>query len=135
MQKLSLNSKIIFLLSIFIIGSLAVSFVGINKVGEINTSLNSLVKITAERVFIGLTMDSQTNQIRNNEKILILEETPEGIVRIGGVIDDIEKEILEHIQSYRKIASAAGIADLDMLETKLAAWKIINLDINLKPIF
>ncbi|MBC7427794.1 MAG: methyl-accepting chemotaxis protein [Bacteriovorax sp.] len=129
MKKLSLNFKIIFLLSIFLMASLAVSFVGIQKVGEIDHTLKSLVKGTAQRLFMALEMNADTHQIRNMEKVLILEETTTGMTKVGLSIEKLEKELTEKIDNYRKISTQAGLLNLDTLETKLSAWKLIDLEI------
>lgn len=126
MKNLSLNKKIIGLISIFIIGNIIIAFVGISKVMFINQNLNDLFHGTNARVHLSKDMDSLINQIRNKEKVFLLDETPEAMKKTAVLIDDLEKKISSKIDSYKQIASAEGKKDLAILEKNLAEWNVID---------
>jgi methyl-accepting chemotaxis protein len=131
MKNLSLNKKIIGLISIFIIGNIIIAFVGIKNVMIIDEHLNDLFEVTNERVMLAKDMDSLVNQLRNKEKVFILDENPEAMKKNGELIDDIKKKITGKIESFKMIASEEGKKDLNLLETDLREWKVIDSEMRI----
>ncbi len=129
MKNLSLNFKIGLVISIFVTALVTVSGVGIVKVMAINDSLNYLVDGVAQRQTIALSMDAITNEIKNQEKRLILEETKEGMEDIAKQLDSLEAELKEDIAKLKELNTPAIEKYVSEIPEKLVAWKEFNLEI------
>src|SRR4051812_27727698 len=108
MKKLSLNTKFIFVIAIFVITNLTISILGIQKLGSLAESLTHIVQVAVPRVILSKTTDALTSDLLNEEKTFILEENAEGMAKIGVKIDDIEKDLFHKIDELNKIETDEG---------------------------
>ena len=72
MKNRSLNTKVFFVLGILASAAVAISYVGLNKMSGINDSLNQIVGVVAKRVLLAKNMDADKNELKNQEKVLII---------------------------------------------------------------
>lgn len=128
MKNLSLNKKVIFLLCIFIFANIVTVYVSLSKISEINDSLNNLVNTVAKRLTIAKSMDALTNEIKNQEKVFILEENVSEMNKISSRLDELELQLRTLLKEYDKIALPVGKAEIVKMEEKINKWKDISVE-------
>ncbi|MFW7380202.1 MAG: HAMP domain-containing methyl-accepting chemotaxis protein [Oligoflexus sp.] len=126
MKNLSLNAKFIFVLMIFIIASIVISVLGINQLASLNSSLDYMVDYVNRRAMLVQSMESITNNISNQEKNLILEDSAEGMHKVAGQLTELENSLYQEMDEYRKIASEEGIKTAEEALKYFENWKSVN---------
>lgn len=126
MSKWSLNSKIYFVMSILIAGSLLIAFMGLSKMSDIKQSLNSIVHGSAARL-------GNAHEVKElffiqliNEKNLILSDTPERRSRQLERIEKRDAELREAVDKAELISTEAGIKNWKEFETLYQQWFLNN---------
>jgi len=128
MKKLSLNAKMIGVLSIFVIACFTISAVGIIKVSEINTSLDYLVNVVVRKAILAKSMDATTNEIKNQEKKFILEESVDGMNQIGKVIDENVDDYFENSKELVKLVTT-NKPFVEEAAENMRKWQKVNAEI------
>lgn len=100
MKRLSLNSKLAFIFAIFICSLLAVTFIGTSKISSLSVDLNDLLGSVAKKAILAESMSSKLNEIRNGEKSIILQKTPEGIKKDIARLEKLEDEFRKILDNY-----------------------------------
>jgi len=126
MKNRSLNTKVFFVLGILASAAVAISYVGLNKMSGINDSLNQIVGVVAKRVLLAKNMDADKNELKNQEKVLILEDTQEGMQKIAGKLDGIAKRVEQTIADYKQLANDEGKKNADELARVIAQWRSVD---------
>ena len=129
MNNLSLNKKMIVLVSIFAIASIVIAYFGVSGVIKINEEMSNLVNVTNKRLIYAKDMDSLINQIKNREKVYILEDDVPGMKTQGEILDSLEKKLSDKIDAFELIATEMGKKDLMKLEDVLKEWKKVSLEL------
>jgi methyl-accepting chemotaxis protein len=129
MKNLSLNKKIIALLSIFVTASLIISFVGISKVITINDSVDNLINKTNKKVMLAKDMDVLISQMNGEEKSIIIEEELNEMKSHTATLDGLEKEIRSKIDEFELLATPAAKQNLLDLEKILDNWKEVSIQL------
>lgn len=129
MSKWSLNSKMYFVLSIFVVASIAIASTGLMKMNEIKSSLNRIVHQSGQRLNYAHEIRSLFLIQMINEKNLILEETQEGMKPHVERLNKRHNEMNEAVKGALKIASKKGekvYADFNKLYNE---WYEVNVRI------
>ncbi len=129
MKSLSLNAKISGMLAISLIGAAVIALVGVWVVQDAQHSLDRVGNVLAKRRFQARTVESTLNAIRNAEKVVVLDETPQGKAAWAAKLDALEKDLMAAMEAYRKVASAEGLAELDQIRTLHGQWKPVDQEI------
>lgn len=129
MKNLSLNLKFGLTLMMALVAAIAIAGVGITKMSDINIAMDNLANKVAVRLVYAKNMDSAANLIRNYEKVLILEESQQGMQEIAGRIDAQAAHIRTTIAEYQKIASEEGKRDLAQLLDRLLGWEKVSREL------
>ena len=129
MKNLSLNKKIVFLISIFVVSNFISAGFSLKKINEINDSLNYLAQQVTPRLVLAKNMDAITNEIKNQEKVYILEENSQEMNKIGAKLDELETDLRQNIKNYEKIATADAKAELNTMSEKIDTWKSVTAEI------
>lgn len=123
MNKWSLNSKILFIVCIFIVACAAIAYVGVTKMGAINDSLNNIVGKDAKRLEFGQDIRAKFLSLVIDEKNFILEESKEGMEKINLKSETTSAELDKLIEDAYAIATEAGKKNLsDIKEAKKEWW-------------
>lgn len=124
MNKWSLNAKFFSVMLVLMVASVAISYLGLSKMGEIKTALNSIVQGPAVRV-------GHAHQIKElfliqivNEKNLILDEgnSETHLKRLN----DRHNQILKLREDAAAISTENGKKDLQKFEDLYTAWWAIE---------
>ena len=126
MKNRSLNTKVYFVLGILTVAAVVISYVGLNKMSGINNSLNQIVGVIAKRVLLAKNLDADKNELKNQEKVFVLEDTQEGMQKIGVKLDGIVKRIEQTIADYKQLANEEGKKNADELSRIIAQWRPID---------
>lgn len=129
MSKWSLNKKIFFIVGILIVGAMTIAFMGLGKMNEIKTSLDSIVQGPAARIGNAHVLKEFFLIQVINEKNLILEDSAEGIQTQLKRLADTDKNLKEHIVEASKISTEKGQADLNKLSELYQKWWTANTNI------
>jgi methyl-accepting chemotaxis protein len=121
-RKLSLNSKIAFVLSLFVVGSIAISYIGLSKMKGINDSLKNIVNISSKRVNDAHVLKELLFIQLLNEKNYILEKDPEYIKTIEGRIVQRDQEIRSVIERAMAISTERGKEELTVFANYYQQW-------------
>ncbi len=122
MSKWSLNSKIYFVMSILIAGSLSIAFMGLSKMSDIKQSLNSIVHGSAARL-------GNAHEVKElffiqliNEKNLILSDNAKRRERQLERIEKRDAELRQAVDKAELISTEAGIKSWKEFETLYQQW-------------
>ncbi len=122
MNKWSLNTKIFLIVSIFIIACIAISYVGVTRMGSINDSLNNIVEVDGKRLESGLELRAKFLSLMIDEKNFILEETREGMDKVAEKSVKTDEELNKRIDELYPLATEAGKKTLDEIKATKQEW-------------
>lgn len=122
MNKWSLNTKIFMIVSIFIVACLAISYVGLSKMGSINDSLNKIVEKDSKRLEGALEIRSLFLSLVIDEKNFVLEETKEGMEKIGAKSLKTNEDLNKKIDFLLTIATESGKKNLEEIRSVKTEW-------------
>ncbi|HCM38900.1 MAG: hypothetical protein A2X97_09355 [Bdellovibrionales bacterium GWA1_52_35] len=129
MKNQSLNAKVYLILGILTLAAVAISYIGLTKMGDINHAVNNIVDVTAKRVFLAMSMDADKNEIKNQEKVLILEESQEGMKLKSARILELTKKLEKTLADYRLLADEDGRKSADEISVIIDAWELVNAEV------
>lgn len=112
MKSWSLKAKIYFVLSIFIVASVTISVMGIQKLKEIKIALDGIVKGPATRTALTYEIRSHFYIQMINQKNFILAETLEEMKLHGERLAETDKHIKEVYPKLYDILVEAGRKDM-----------------------
>lgn len=129
MNKWSLNSKIILILSIFILGSVAISYMGYVGMKSMNESLGEIVNKNSARVRMAQELKSNFTTMVLNEKNFILEKTKDGMQVYKERIDKSKLALNDTISKMESISTPIGKKNLLEFKAFVADWEVLNKQI------
>lgn len=122
MKNLSLNAKVISMLTLSVVGTVVIAFIGITTAAGINESLNHLTDTVARRALLARTVDSHANELRAQIRELILEEEPEKMKRVSADISGTVERIDKSFQEYYKLADVDVKTLITDLNKQVDQW-------------
>ncbi len=122
MKKWSLNAKIYFVMSVLVVGSIAISFISLSKMDEIKNSLNLIVNGSATRLNNAQELKSLFLIQALNEKNLILEDTQEGMKVLSERLQQRHKQINDLYKVAYEISGESGKQDLNNFFQSYTLW-------------
>lgn len=130
MKKFSLSLKFYFIMSILIIGCIAVSALGLTKMSEIREGLDRIVSGSVQRVRLANISKSIFLDQVVNEKNVILEEKDEALKRHYTRIEENHEKLLKIMDDLYNLSYAeAGKKDLLASKGFVEEWWKNNLKI------
>lgn len=122
MKKWSLNAKMYFVMGIFVVGSIAISIIGLSKMDEIKESLNTIVNGSVAKLSHAQELNSLFLIQALNEKNLILEDTQEGMKAFSERLQQRHNQINELYKEAYEISGENGKQDLDNFFNSYTKW-------------
>jgi methyl-accepting chemotaxis protein len=126
MTKWSLNTKIYSVMGLLILAAILISYMGLTKMHEIKTSLNSIVHGAATRV-------GNAHEIKElffiqiiNEKNLILESDPERAAVQLKRLHDRDVQVKAAVDNAESISTEVGKKDLARFSELYKEWWAMN---------
>jgi len=129
MKGWSLNAKFIAILGIFVASAMSISAVSLWRIEQISESVTTLVTVYAKRVSYGQDLQTKINEIRNMEKVFILEDSPEGMTKVGAQLDNAEKVIRENVKAFESVSTEQGKKEAKELVEVIDEWKPVSMQI------
>jgi methyl-accepting chemotaxis protein len=129
MKKWSLNLKMYFVMGILITAAVTISYMGLSKMNEIKTSLDTIVFGPAARVSYAFEIKSLFLVQIINEKNLILEDEISGVQVHLKRLAERDVQLKEHVVKAMKISTEKGKQDLTTFLGIYAQWWDNNLQI------
>lgn len=128
MKSWSLNAKFSGVLSIFVLAAIVISTVAILRLQFVKENMNELIGVVAQRVVLSQKMLERTSAIRNFEKVVVIEESKEGMEKVGLTLDAVEGELKKMMDDYSNLATDAGKKNLAEMRGVLDnEWKPVSL--------
>lgn len=129
MKKLSLNVKIIFVLSIFVVSCIVISAVGISRISEIDSSLDNLVKNTVPRALLAKTAEGLSNELRNQQKKHILVGSQEEKKLVDKAIEETATELEKKLHLFIELAGDEHKEVNQSLLDMTSSWKEVDQEV------
>ncbi len=130
MKNLSLNAKFVGVLSIFVAASLLISILGIFKLSKLNDSLDNIVTSVVPRVAISQKLLATAAEIKNQEKVFILESSKEGMDRIEGVLAGLEKSLTADMEKLKSmLVLEVSKKELEVSIEDVKRWSDVDAEI------
>lgn len=129
MKNLSLSAKIWLIIGMFVLLSVGVMGLGLQKMQELNSSLDYIARTVTPRMTLLKDVSILVNEIKNQEKTIILAETEEGMTRIANRIDGMVAQIEELQKKRFDISTEEGRNDVNSINQMLAEWQAIHTQI------
>ncbi len=128
MKTLSLNTKIIALIAIFFTGTVIVATIGFVRINHISETMDYMIDFTVKRLNMSNRMESLSHQIRNREKVYILEDSTAGMDLEGKKLDELEAKMNKEFDDYYAIATEVGKRDIEKLREIMGRWKPVSIE-------
>jgi methyl-accepting chemotaxis protein len=128
-KKWSLNSKIIFILCVFITGSLIISYTGISGMGKLNYSLDQIINGRVVRLTAAQDLKHLFAMTALNEKNFILEDSKEGMEEFKKKAEDYNQAINIGVEELHKIANGPGKKDVATFKEAYNEWWKVDKEI------
>ncbi|WP_291516001.1 methyl-accepting chemotaxis protein [Bdellovibrio sp. ArHS] len=129
MKKWSLNLKIVFVISILILGSICISGMSLYQMGGINSSLEEITDVRVKSVM-------EAEKIRQifytqiiNERNFMIYDTLEGKARVAELIVKRDKEIRDLINERKKHSDPHAAKNLDEFVAVYENWHKTNAEV------
>jgi methyl-accepting chemotaxis protein len=129
MKSWSLNFKIGIILTVFAIGTLIVSFFGLQKMASINDILTEVTEKLVKRDQItSLILDNQ-REVTILNKEMIIEKNQKKMVELEKGLEIVRIALLNSISNYEEIASQEGKELAKQYRENLDSWIAANAEL------
>jgi methyl-accepting chemotaxis protein len=122
MKNFSLNAKITFVLSIFVISSIVIATLGLLKTRELSDSLSRVVNVSVDRVLGARSVMDYQKQLIIEIRGMIIESSPEKIHATELRMLDVKKKLDELVELRKTKASPESLALYEDYQKNLKIW-------------
>ncbi|MEN0057313.1 MAG: methyl-accepting chemotaxis protein [Bdellovibrio sp.] len=122
MSNRSLSFKIYFVMTILIIGSVIIAFIGLSRMNKINDVLHSIVTEKSSRVSLVKDIKAVFYLQLMNEKNYILEQDPERIQKMDALMEQRHDELLKKVDQLYAISTEIGKGELEKFKAIYSEW-------------
>jgi methyl-accepting chemotaxis protein len=127
MKKLSLNAKLIFVMSILVVGAAVISYIGVTRMGVINNTMATLLHGDVAQAFVIKDIRSLFFEQGIDQRNIILDPTAEGMAKYHKGMNDRHDEILKQIDGYIAISDDEEKKEIaNFKDNYLKWWSITN---------
>ncbi|WII72790.1 methyl-accepting chemotaxis protein [Bdellovibrio sp. 22V] len=129
MKKRSLNFKFMLVLSILIIGSIAIAGIGLSRMEQINAALNTIVHERSARVSLVKDIKALFYLQMMNERNFVLEENPQAMETVGALMQNRHNEMLQKVDKLYDISTEKGKEEMAHFKENYLAWWALSKEI------
>lgn len=129
MSNFSLSAKIWLIIGMFIFLCLGVMGLGIQKMDELSKSLDHLASTVFRSVVLVKDIDSYVNEIKNQEKTLILANSQDGMTIVANRIDGLVNQVEAAQQARFEISGEEGKREVESLRKIFDEWQALHAKI------
>ncbi len=127
MKNLSLTGKFVSILSIFVVASIAIATLGIFKLAEINHSLDTIVNDVSPRLIASKDIKALVADIKNQEKVFIMEDEKVAMAEVGHVIEGFENTLGEKLNYLKdNVTHPDSVREVAESITLFEQWKVLD---------
>ena len=113
MKNLSMSMKIYSVVGLMALVAVIVFLVGLNKLDGMNSQIDKLVDVSAEKAVLGARINQDLLAVSRAEKNMILAKTQAEMDEYGRFIDETQKDMQKCRDGLRNLMDGAGRERLD----------------------
>jgi methyl-accepting chemotaxis protein len=121
----SLRFKVLVVVGIALLGGVVIAVLGTYTVRRFSAVMATFAEAN-ERAVLALRIDAASNEIRNQEKSIILEESLQGLKKTRETLESLEAEMRRLAAELRKIGTPEERREVDAALGKLDEWKQVS---------
>ncbi len=129
MKSRSLNFKIGTIITILVLGSVSIAYIGLIKLSSMNTAMSSLVSKTVSRTIIVKDIKNLLDLQAIDQRNIIIEESAATMKSIKGQMEDRNKQIYDLITKYESLSTEIGRTEIAEVKSAYQAWWTSTLDV------
>ncbi|WP_413559446.1 methyl-accepting chemotaxis protein [Bdellovibrio sp. HCB209] len=132
MKSRSLNFKVAFMIGLLSCGALVITYLGINRMSDINTTFVDFAKLDVKRDQLTSTVLDEQRQASSTMKDIIIERDPRKMEKLQEKFDGHKSALFKNLDEYHSMASPEGKALASKYKDAANNWfgtanKIITL--------
>lgn len=128
MKTLSLNTRIFLVLSIFALGSVTISAIGIFNLSSLSDNIGNIVTVVARKALISRALSGDIYNIKALEFQILDEADLEKNKASIKKIEKLEAIMDDRLVRYEKLTGPEELVHFQEMKTNVANWKKSNLD-------
>lgn len=121
-KKYSLNTKLAFVLIIFIISAITISFLGIRNLNLMRDSIKTITNTTVPRMQNAYKVQGEFRQLAIRQALLVMEHDKKSKEDLQKQLLESHKTIKGFLKTAREQASKERLQSWIEIETKLEQW-------------
>lgn len=127
MKALSLNIKIFLVLSIFALGSITISAIGIYNLATINSNISNIVKVVARKALISRALSGDIYHIQSLAYEILDEADKARKKELMKEIEKYESIMDDRLSRYEKMTLEEEMTKFQGMKNNVESWKKTNL--------
>lgn len=129
MKHLSLNAKIFFVISIFVLGGIIIASIGIFNLSRLNTNIDNIVDVVSRKALISRALGGDVYSINSLEYQLIGENNPQ---KRNDIIQEMEKTeaiMKDRMTRYEQRSEPSEMTKVEEMKATTTEWIKTNHDL------
>ncbi|MBC7711939.1 MAG: MCP four helix bundle domain-containing protein, partial [Rhizobacter sp.] len=122
MKKYSLNTKLTFVLIIFIVSACTISFLGIYHMSKMNGSINSITEVVVPRMQNSYKVQGEFRQLAIRQSLLIMEDNKDEMVKIQEQMNESHEAIKGSLKTALEQASPERLPIWQKINSHVDQW-------------
>ncbi|MBC7714515.1 MAG: methyl-accepting chemotaxis protein [Rhizobacter sp.] len=122
MKKYSLNTKLTFVLIIFIVSACTISFLGIYHMSKMNGSINSITEVVVPRMQNSYKVQGEFRQLAIRQSLLIMEENKDEMVKIQEQMNETHETIKGSLKTALEQSSPERLPVWQKIDSHVNHW-------------
>lgn len=129
MKTRSLNFKVGSVVAILIVGAVAISYIGLEKMSALNDAIGNLITGNVARTLLVKDLRHSIDLQGFDQRNIMLEETPDEILAVKKTLEDRHKEIIKLMDSFEAKTDATGKKEMEDVREAYEKWWSVNPEI------
>lgn len=126
MKHLSLNAKIFFVISIFVLGGIIIATIGIFNLSRLNGNIDNIVEVVSRKALISRALSGDIYSINSLEYQLISETNTQ---KINDIIEEMKKTeatMKDRLSRYEQRSEPTEMAKVEEMKATTNEWLKTN---------
>src|SRR5262245_44817465 len=108
MRQLSLNAKMGSVISVLVVGNIAIAVMAFDKMSDINRSLAEITSVSVPRMSLGFALRDIMRRLAIAERTLIAEDSKSGIEKTSRELSDLSEAFLKNFAEADRNSTVKG---------------------------
>lgn len=126
MKHLSLNAKIFFVISIFVLGGIIIASIGIFNLSRLNGNIDNIVDVVSRKALISRALSGDIYSINSLEYQLISETNPQKMNDIIEEMNKTEATMKDRLSRYEQRSEPTEMAKVEEMKATTSEWLKTN---------